>query len=475
MLGRLAFALAVGSGSLACGSTATPGAPGDDGKVTWNQEIAPIVTRKCVTCHQPGGIGPMSLADYQSALPHAGKMLQQVEAGTMPPWGARTTDECTPTFGFKDDPRLTEDEQALLAAWLDQGALEGSPATQPLPRPAQTSLQNPDLHLTIPSSVEIAGTSDRFVCFVLDPGNVDDAYIKAVQVNPGNAAIVHHVLIFADPKNEKTQENESTRLADENGQYDCFGGPGLSGAVQLIGAWAPGAVPAVMPEDVSVQLAGGSKLVVQVHYHPTRVSREVDATTSVDMVFTDKPKIPGFLFLIGNFGEKDMDVAGGTGYGLLPGPDDPASGPAFLIPPNVTAHTETQRFLVREPGPDSPLGKLGASAFRMWGVGTHMHYVGRDMKIDIEHADGEKECLVQTPDWDFSWQRFYSYDAPLSSVPTVRPGDVVNMRCTYDNSMANRFVRTALQEQSIDVPIDVRLGETTLDEMCLGVFGVALE
>jgi hypothetical protein len=49
------------------------------------------------------------------------------------------------TFGFKDDPRLTDDEQALLAAWLDQGALEGAPATRPLPKPAQTSLQHPEV------------------------------------------------------------------------------------------------------------------------------------------------------------------------------------------------------------------------------------------------------------------------------------------------------------------------------------------
>jgi len=217
--------------------------------------------------------------------------------------------------------------------------------------------------------------------------------------------------------------------------------------------------------------------VMQVHYHPTRVSRETDASTSVDMVFTDTPKIPGFLALIGNFGEANMDVAGGAGFGLLPGPDDPASGPAFVIPPNVTAHTETQRFRVPKPGEAMAANavNLSASAYRMWGVGTHMHYVGHDMKIDLEHADGQTECLLQTPDWDFSWQRLYYYDAPLSSVPLVRPGDVINMRCTYDNSMANRFVRTALEQQSIDTPIDVHLGETTLDEMCLGVFGVALE
>jgi hypothetical protein len=467
-------ALLAGAGSIGCGADPNGGGSTNtdhvDGQVTWNQDVAPFVTKKCVMCHQPGGIAPMSLADYATAYKFAGKMLAQVEAGTMPPWGARTTDECTPAFDFRDDPRLTSGEQALLSSWLDTGAVEGPPRATPLPKPASTALVNPDLHLTIPSAVQITGTSDRFVCFVLDPGNSKDKYIKAVQVNPGNSAVVHHVLIFADSK------GEASKLADANGQYDCFGGPQLTAPVQLLGAWAPGGVPAVMPEDVGIQLTGGTKIVIQVHYHPTRVNAETDASTSVDLQFTDDtPRIPGLLALIGNFKEANFDKAGGVGYGLMPGPDDPATGPKFEIPPNVTAHTETQRFLVQQPGADSDFAKLGAKAFRLFGVGTHMHYVGRDMKIEVEHADGRKECLLETPAWDFNWQRLYYYDTPLASAPAIRPGDVLTMRCSYDNSMANPFVRTALDQQGISVPIDVQLGETTLDEMCLGAFGIALE
>ena len=48
------------------------------------------------------------------------------------------------------------------------------------------------------------------------------------------------------------------------------------------------------------------------------------------------------------------------------------------------------------------------------------------------------------------------------------------MRCTYNNSMSNPFVAAALAEQGLDGPVDVYLGEETLDEMCLGVMGVAI-
>jgi hypothetical protein len=88
-------------------------------------------------------------------------------------------------------------------------------------------------------------------------------------------------------------------------------------------------------------------------------------------------------------------------------------------------------------------------------------------------AQPAEECLLQTPDWDFNWQRGYLYDAPLDELPTVKSGDTLDFRCTYDNSLANPFVREALDAQGLTAPRDVVLGEETLDEMCLGVFGVA--
>ena len=94
----------------------------------------------------------------------------------------------------------------------------------------------------------------------------------------------------------------------------------------------------------------------------------------------------------------------------------------------------------------------------------------RDRLLAGEPAD---ECLVHS-DWNFDWQRTYQYDAPIETLPTFGHGDTVELKCTYDNTMHNSFVQRALMEQGLVAPIDVVLGEQTLDEMCLALVGVIL-
>jgi hypothetical protein len=120
----------------------------------------------------------------------------------------------------------------------------------------------------------------------------------------------------------------------------------------------------------------------------------------------------------------------------------------------------------------------GSDDLLIWGMGTHMHYVGRSMSVHLQRAapkpgEPKQECLIHTPSWNFNWQRGYAYDAPLDQVPVARAGDKFLFRCTYDNSMDNPFVVTALKQQSLSAPRDVYMGETTLDEMCLGAFAIA--
>lgn len=424
--------------------------------ITWHGAIAPLVISKCSGCHQEGGIAPFSLATYDEASTLAPLLRSTIDLRMMPPWGAEETEECQPRFGFKEDLRLSDDEIALFGQWVDDGAPEGDPASAvPVPAAASLSLEAPDLSLPLPE-VAIGGTADEFLCFSVDPGLDTDVWLAATQVVPGNAAIVHHVLTYVDPS------GESAALAGDDGYYECFGDSGVSDAV-LLGAWAPGGVPFRAPDDVAMRLPAGSRIIINVHYHPTGAGNETDSGTRVDFAFSQtEPLYEGQILLLGNF-----SGPGALGE-LLPGSSDPETGPEFLVPAGAVGHVETMRFTVPP---------IGVPEGIIWGVGTHMHYVGTDMLLTIQRGGTSdqpaEECLLQTPHWDFNWQRGYLYDAPLSELPTAGPGDVLGFRCTYDNSLDNPFVRQALVERGLAEPQDVRLGEESLDEMCLGVFAVA--
>lgn len=102
------------------------------------------------------------------------------------------------------------------------------------------------------------------------------------------------------------------------------------------------------------------------------------------------------------------------------------------------------------------------------GVFPHMHYIGVDVKVTLERADGTDECLLQVPAWNFDWQDRYFYDVIEAELPTIGPDDRVSVQCEYDNTIANPFVRRALAEAGQSDPVDVLLGDGTLDEMCWG-------
>ena len=266
----------------------------------------------------------------------------------MPPWGADETEECQPRHPFKHDPRLTDEQLELFIDWIGDGTPEGDPATAAeIPTPPSTVLADADLRLTTPE-IEIEPGKDQFWCFVLDPGFTDTTFIDATQITAGNESIVHHVLIYLD------ETGTSANQAGDDGRYECFGGPGLAQPT-LIGAWAPGAPPSLMPEAVAMNIPVGSKIVVNVHYHPTGVA-QVDPGTSLDIRFEKgAPQYFGQLALIGNFGGSL-----GGGMGLQPGPNDATGNPEFRIPGGVEDHTETMIF--RIPPTFPPL--------KIWSAGT---------------------------------------------------------------------------------------------------------
>src|SRR5271169_1163002 len=119
------------AGSFACLMHSEARAADTQPAPTFSKDIAPIFQRSCQNCHRPGSIAPMSLLTYKDARPWARAIKEKVVLRQMPPWHI---DRNIGITKFKDDPSLTDAEIAVIANWVDQGALLGDPADLPLPR-----------------------------------------------------------------------------------------------------------------------------------------------------------------------------------------------------------------------------------------------------------------------------------------------------------------------------------------------------
>ena len=79
---------------------------------TFTKDVAPILQKNCQNCHQPGAIGPMSLATYEEVRPWARAIKQRVLAGEMPPY---RYDRHVGIQQLKYDLRLSEAEMRTIA------------------------------------------------------------------------------------------------------------------------------------------------------------------------------------------------------------------------------------------------------------------------------------------------------------------------------------------------------------------------
>src|SRR5262249_50189339 len=149
---------------------------------------------------------------------------------------------------------------------------EGDPADAPPPIDIKGhDLPGMSLEVHPKTPFVASGDKDEFRCFVMDPGFASNVYLNGCNFIAGDPKVVHHALLFVDPK------GQSEALADADGGYDCFGGAGVAGST-LIAAWAPGGVPFELPSNIGTMLPAGSKLVMQIHYHPAGTTGKPDST-----------------------------------------------------------------------------------------------------------------------------------------------------------------------------------------------------
>jgi peroxiredoxin/mono/diheme cytochrome c family protein len=403
-----------------------------DGKVTYYRDVLPILQNNCQNCHRPGEVGPFSLMTYKQAVTWASDLKDYTKSRQMPPW------KIVEGVGFYNERRLSDKDIATLATWADNGTPEGDAKDAPKPKEFVTGWMHgkPDLVLEPEGDFVVGpGGRDMFRCFVLPTKLTEDRYVVAVEVKPSNPRVVHHTLNFIDSlgrgrKLEETaQANEKGKKADE---YDR--GPGYSMAMGVgftpngaLSGWAPGQLGYRLPEGYGWHMPAGSDVIMQVHYH--RDGRVEKDRTQIGLYFAKK-------------GATVKPFKGGVIAGQFPRvglfPGIPANDEHCAVHGSIPVNEDCT----------------------LYSVMPHMHLVGKEIKVTLKPAGGEKKTLLAIKDWDYNWQETYFLTEPLK----LKVGDMLEVDAVYDNSSKNA-------NNPNDPPKSVFIGEQTTNEMCFVFLG----
>jgi hypothetical protein len=393
-------------------------APRPQAAPTFTRDVAPILFKNCITCHRPGEIGPMPLLTYDDAKAYRAEIRDEVGAGHMPPWHASA-----PAGTFLNERRLSAADKDTILRWADAGGPKGDPADMP-PVPAFTEgwqLGQPDQVFEMEKPYPVPASGEIAYEYFYIPTNFKEAkWVKSIEVRPGVRAAVHHVLVFYRAEPDRTQPAVIRRNAEQMREAPPVTGSAPPRAPmtatekqRLIGTYAPGTNPQVMPEGTALRLEPGGVIELQVHY------------TAFGTAALDRTKV-----------------------GIVFAKDEPAREA------RPTHFFNTQLELA--PGASNVRVDADISFVQpatLWGLFPHTHLRGKKWQYVLELPDGTKKVILDVPEYDFHWQTYYMFARPLE----VPAGARLVASAWYDNSAAN--------PANPDPKAAVRWGDQTWDEM----------
>jgi hypothetical protein len=388
---------------------------------TFYKDVLPILQEKCQSCHRTGEPAPMPLVSYQQTRPWAKKIAAAVEMKMMPPWFA------DPRYGhFANDPSLTAEQIATIAAWANAEAPAGDVHDAPAARNWNQgwNIPKPDAVVKMPKPVRIPGSGEVEYTYEIVPTHfAEDRWVQMAEVRPSSPAHVHHAVVYIRPPDSAWLRHApvgepftASMLRDPGERRQAH-----ETTSDLLLVYAPGSAPDRWADGMAKFVPAGSDLVFQMHY--TTNGDAASDETRVGLVFAKSPPKQRVITLQLN-------------------------NHALIIPPGAdNFRVEVQGTLPN----DSTLLSLF----------PHMHLRGKRFEYDIVRDDGTIETLLRV-NYHFHWQLSYKLEEPRE----LKAGTKLRAVAWYDNSKNN--------PHNPDPGKTVTWGDQTSDEMMVGFFDVAV-
>ncbi len=411
--------------SLTCIQLGIPGPT----EITYERDVAPILQKRCQSCHRPGEIGPMPLLTFEQARPWARAIREAVKLRKMPPWFADSQHGV-----FRNDRALQPSEVDTLVRWVDGGAPRGNAKDAP-PLEEFVSgwrIGKPDVVFEMPKEFHVPAEGKVEYQWIMVPtGFTQDKWVQALEVRPGNPEVAHHVVVYArEPSSTYAQNYSRNEFFEYIGEI--LKTPKRKGRTMIssldepdhLHVWAPGADPVVFEPGTARLIKAGSDIVFQLHY-ATRGKPGKDRSR-IGLLFAKEPV------------KQRVKTVGITNNAKI------------LIPPGESNYKVRARVEVIRP-------------VRVMALMPHMHFRGKSFRYSVRYPTGEFEVLLNVPQYRFHWQTTY-----YLAQPKVLPvGTVVTLDAVFDNSANN--------PDNPDPQATVKQGLQSWEEMMAGIVEVAFD
>ncbi|HEU5147949.1 MAG TPA: cytochrome c, partial [Chryseosolibacter sp.] len=163
-------------------------------KVTFYEDVQPIIHAKCSGCHRPGGGGPFNLITYDDVSKRSDFIKKVITSRYMPPW--RANDHYV---DFANNRSLSEEQIALITKWIDNGTPKGKTnlkAEKELLKKIDAGTtygRAPDLTLKMNYAYRLKGDGkEHFMVFKI-PFERDQMHnVEAVEFTTSDKKVIHH-------------------------------------------------------------------------------------------------------------------------------------------------------------------------------------------------------------------------------------------------------------------------------------------
>ncbi|MBL7814622.1 MAG: hypothetical protein JNL70_06420 [Saprospiraceae bacterium] len=386
-------------------------------KLTYYDNIEPIIQKNCVSCHRKGQIAPFTLTSYEDVERRAGFIKKVTAQRYMPPNPADPS-----VSHFKNVKRLTQEEIATIGKWVEQGKVKGKEKKnrQGSVKEDTISWREPDLVLTFNEPYQIKGDNrEHFKVFVVPTNATEDLYVSGIDFFPQNKQLAHHCRFMIDTTNLLRPDN-----GIEVGDKSEFQRLGVRMNDNFWHGWIPGNTAIFYPDNTAKRLPKGSDIVLNMHYSPS--PKDVTEQSKILIYLSKQPA----KRLVKTFILEENSVV-----------NEP-----FMIPKDSVI-----KFYQRSPVIPYDISLIS--------ITPHMHLLGKNFKAYAITPEGDLINLIKIDSWDFSWQMTYQFDKLLK----IPKGSVIYSEAEYDNTPKNG-------RNPYDPPRDVTYGWGTKDEMLNLIF-----